>query len=825
MNRRDWFKGTFAGAAVLAVRGPGEAMPAGAEQAATQKISLSAPANATEVHELLGFATMTGEDPLRMWDRLRETEVWRVGPLSPDSWSGSVFVADDSDIFAFRTLSLPRAWMQDYTKGNRAEYCDGHFENWWKGWPGVEQPGSAGKPGWWKRVGPKAWDNSYARLRWQMPDGGPLVTYEWAQTDKNEMVGRITHSSAADLVLQAYVPWDSSPPEFAVLYSDGPGRRSVRGRSWVPGTRDGMRWALAFSESAVETCGVGTGRWHGYFPEITRLYFCGRQGRKYDGLEETATARLLESRIDQLLEKNLERYQKACPKGGGWLEGAPDAINGTLEWGEVYTPLRKRTYITVSRKWAQENNSAPDFHWDSFFNGLLVCQEDEKKAFDMIRDITSWQNDQGMFCQYGQWVRYPDRWIFPVAWGHTQYPIGSLVVAKIYCRRPNKDFLNQIYPRLLRNQSWWFADRGDGQPWRDGNKNGLLELGSNYPEEIPYKDRQQCAYFESNDDSPEWQYVAPYNPHTQTIEQDTVERNCLYALDCWALAWMATELGRHSEAASLTAENQRIVNTINRLLWDPRQQCYFNRHWDNHSGDPFFPQLGPDIFFSLLGRVASVEQSTALRKIFHDPTKFAGEWILPTISRGDPAYPTQDYWRGKVWPPHNWLIYQGLKIYEWDREARLLAESSAKMFFKAWRENGECHENFSAITGEGTGQSDPHYTWGALMPLIAIEELIDINPWHGLRFGNLDPVEDAEIERYYVAGSLYDVFLSPKQLEVRKDGRFLFATDCPAEVRHVNFKDSRMQFELRAPRATRLRVGNGSFREYTAGVNKDQLPL
>ena len=71
--------------------------------------------------------------------------------------------------------------------------------------------------------------------------------------------------------------------------------------------------------------------------------------------------------------------------------------------------------------------------------------------------------------------------ISPVAWGHTQYPVGALAMAKIYQRRPNRVFLAEIYPRLLKNHRWWFADRGDGQPWRDGNRNGLLELGSNYP--------------------------------------------------------------------------------------------------------------------------------------------------------------------------------------------------------------------------------------------------------------------------------------------------------------------------------------------------------
>jgi hypothetical protein len=39
-----------------------------------------------EIYELLGFATMTGEDPRRMWARLAETKEWLAGPLAPDSW-------------------------------------------------------------------------------------------------------------------------------------------------------------------------------------------------------------------------------------------------------------------------------------------------------------------------------------------------------------------------------------------------------------------------------------------------------------------------------------------------------------------------------------------------------------------------------------------------------------------------------------------------------------------------------------------------------------------------------------------------------------------
>ena len=142
------------------------------------------------------------------------------------------------------------------------------------------------------------------------------------------------------------------------------------------------------------------------------------------------------------------------------------------------------------------------------------------------------------------------------------------------------------------------------------------------------------------------------------------------------------------------------------------------------------------------------------------------------------------------------------------------------MFLTAWREKGECHENFSAITGQGTGQSDPHYTWGALMALLAIEELIDVNPWHGLRFGNLEPVAPAGIRRYFVSGSLYDVTQSPDGLEVSKDGQMLFAADAPVEIRRVTFVGDQVRFEVRAAKPVRIRVRNNPPKGFAAGLSR-----
>jgi hypothetical protein len=839
-NRRE-FLGSIAALAALA-GAPNAAKTEGLLAASSSEIPNLGPTDGlppdlstveatgkAEVYKLLGFAPMSGEDPLALWARLRNTTEWLVGPLSPDGSLGQVFVADHKDIFAFRFAPVPTAWMKDYSpdKSTRVRYCGEHFNSW-----------CSDVTNWWSEVGPRSPDNSYARLVFRAPDGGPEVTYEWAQTEKNEVVCRITQSAPCDLMLQAYLPWDTGPTKFAVLYSDGPEKHSLQGRSWVPGTRDGMRWVLAFSQPADETSyrakaptfwsfppedkSVARCKWNGLFREVKKLYLCGRQGQSYEPLEKATSAWLESGRIDVLLDRNRERYLRTRPDATGWLKDAPALINDPLQWSEVYTPSRRSSYITSSRSWAGENNSAPDYMWDSFFNALLVSQEDPRKARATIRTVTRWQNSQGMFAQVGQQMDYPEQLDFPVNWGRTSYPVGSLLSSKIWLRDPDRSFLKELYPRLLKAHRWWFADRGDGQPWRDGNRNGLLELGCNYPQEIPYEDLLQNSYFEASDDSPQWKGVTRYNLQTQTLEQDTVERNCLYAMDASMLSWMAKQLGRAQEAAQLSAEHETMRARINAMLWDPRRACYLNRRWEPREGDWFFPQIASDVFLALPSRVPGSEQEAGLRALFNDPKKFAGQRIIPSISRDDPAFPDQFYWRGNVWPPINWLVYQGLKMYEWDKEAAALARSSMEMCMRPWREKNYYIETLRSTTGEANG--GVHYPWGALMGLIGIEELIDINPWHGLRFGNLYPVETASIERYPVAGALYDVALSASSLEVRRDDSFQFGSDAAIELRHVEFDGATVRYEIRCNRPVQLRVGNASPRAIAPGLTRCQEP-
>ena len=107
-----------------------------------------------------------------------------------------------------------------------------------------------------------------------------------------------------------------------------------------------------------------------------------------------------------------------------------------------------------------------------------------------------------------------------------------------------------------------------------------------------------------------------------------------------------------------------------------------------------------------------------------DPEELGGEFMLPSISRRDPAFPDQDYWRGRIWAPMNYLVYEALCEAGMKDERKLLAQSSRAVLLKEWTEHGHVHENYSGYDGQGCDKpnSNNFYHWGGLLGYIAVKE-------------------------------------------------------------------------------------------------------
>jgi putative isomerase len=194
------------------------------------------------------------------------------------------------------------------------------------------------------------------------------------------------------------------------------------------------------------------------------------------------------------------------------------------------------------------------------------------------------------------------------------------------------------------------------------------------------------------------------------------------------LAKMAQALGREDDAARLARQSDELKERIHTRLWDAERQVFANRLWSGR----FVRSLAPTSFYPLLCGAASPEQAKAMVALLHDPQKFGGEWLLPSVARDDPAFADNVYWRGRIWPPLNFLVWHGLKRYGYDAEATRLAQNGYRLFMAEWAER-RCPENFNAVTGHALDQpdTDSFYGWGGLLPYLAVAEAIDVNPWNG----------------------------------------------------------------------------------------------
>jgi putative isomerase len=102
-----------------------------------------------------------------------------------------------------------------------------------------------------------------------------------------------------------------------------------------------------------------------------------------------------------------------------------------------------------------------------------------------------------------------------------------------------------------------------------------------------------------------------------------------------------------------------------------------------------------------------------IQKHLLNPDEFWGQYVLPSIARNDPAFTEQNFWRGRIWGPMNYLVYLEMRNYDDAKTRQEFARKSFQLFLKEWTEKGHVHENYDAITGTGNDvtNSDRFYHW------------------------------------------------------------------------------------------------------------------
>jgi hypothetical protein len=383
------------------------------------------------------------------------------------------------------------------------------------------------------------------------------------------------------------------------------------------------------------------------------------------------------------------------------------AMQTILAWNLVYDPENDRAISPVSRLWNVYWGGYVLFDWDTYFAAFMYSLFDEDRAYANAVEVTKGWTKRGFVPNFSSayGIKSEDR---------SQPPVGSLVVLEIYRRHRKTWFLEEVYDELLAWNRWWPVARGC---------QGALCWGSDPEAQIldGTAHTWQAALYESGlDNSPMYDGV-PFDPTSSLLAQADVGLTGLYVADCRALAEIASILGRDADAAELRSRGEEYAAAL-QGLWDEKAGIYLNRRTDTGEASP---KVSPTLFYPLIAKVPTPAQAARMvREHYFDPAELHGEWVIPSIARDVKGFEDQDYWRGRIWGPMNFLVYLGLRNYELPEARADLARRSHDLLMKSWRKDGAIYENYNAVTGAGDDvtSSDAYYHWGALLGVVSLLE-------------------------------------------------------------------------------------------------------
>jgi len=409
----------------------------------------------------------------------------------------------------------------------------------------------------------------------------------------------------------------------------------------------------------------------------------------------------------------VERRRRAVVDARTATYGAAADIYGAMQtciaWDTIYDPKHRRVVTPVSRIWNDQGYKL--FCWDTYFAAYMCMEDNRELAYANAVEITRSAVAAGFVPNY-DWSGTM------VSRDRSQPPVGSFVVLQLYRKYGDRWLLEEVYEQLCAWNDWWAGHRQIADGLLAWGSDPMEPVVGNYWETAGVNDRFGAALESGLDNSPMYDDI-PFNKEKHALELADAGLMGLYIMDCLALADIAGILGDGDRAAELRARADRFGTGLERL-WDEETGIYRNLRTDTGA---FSERLSPTNFYPLLTPYVTAARSRRMiEEHLYNPDEFWGEWVLPSIARNDPAYPEQNYWRGRIWAPMNLLVYLGLRMQGESEAASRLAEKSAALILKEWQSHGHVHENYNADTGEGCDvpSSDRYYHWGGLLALVAL---------------------------------------------------------------------------------------------------------
>ena len=312
--------------------------------------------------------------------------------------------------------------------------------------------------------------------------------------------------------------------------------------------------------------------------------------------------------------------------------------------------------------------------WDSALHAIALSNLDAKLAQDQIKLFYDHQLPDGMLPD----AIYDEGIVaeidHPIKARVTKPPIMAWAIGKLYEKNPDKLFIEQIYPHLVRENAWWFSQN-------DLDANGLVEYTHPYSSGL--------------DDSPLWDGEMP-------VESPDI--NTYLYLQMENLAWMAEVLEKSEEAIVWKSRSKALLERIISVMWDEDKGLFLAKH----NGQPV-DVVTPFNLFPLWTGNLPEEKIEMIIKNLVDPELFWKKHAIPTVAFNDEKFDANRMWRGPIWANINYFIIEALQRNDKKELARQLREKTLELIANS----PGIYEYYNPITGNPPQTAAPVFSWTA----------------------------------------------------------------------------------------------------------------
>ena len=373
------------------------------------------------------------------------------------------------------------------------------------------------------------------------------------------------------------------------------------------------------------------------------------------------------------------------------------------------------------------------FLWDEGFHLLIVLDWDVDLALEIVSSWFDLMDEDGWIAR--EQILGPEARSKVPPQFQTQYPhfanpptlflvieafVSKLCGESPYSGAPSrhlrdpavgKAFLQTIYPKMKRHYSWFRSTQA-------GNLTHYQSLGPDLNEGYRWRGRTpQLTLTSGLDDYPRAQ-----PPHPEELHVDAL---CWVGSMAAALLRTSAFLGEERDQTVFAQQKLDVTKSIDIIHWSDADQAYCDTTIrDGDRVERVCHKGYISLFPFLTGLMGPKHRNlAAVLETVRSPEELWSSFGIRSLSRRDPHYGTgENYWRGPIWVPLNYLILNQLLLLATQsgpqqHRARAiyveLRQNIVGTVFESWKKTGFAWEQYNPETGEG--QRTQYFTgWTAL---------------------------------------------------------------------------------------------------------------